>query len=84
MIERGKTDGKIEFWSERGGVQEESFFLWMSGEKGSLSYTSQLELGPGCGLVSSAQQGPFLRSLPRGGAPASATNTGREDRKSVV
>lgn len=80
VIERGKTDGKIEF-SRRagaGGVRRE-FFLCMSGENGSPSYTSQCELGLGCGFVSSAQRGVFLSGLPRGGAPAGASNTGQEE-----
>lgn len=61
----------------RGGVQRESF-LCMSGENGSLLYTAQREFGAGCGLVSSTQQGAFLSWLPRGGAPAAASNTGQE------
>lgn len=73
--------GRLNFGEKQrkggGGVQGESF-LCLSGEKGILLYSSQHELGPGCGLVSSAQQGPFLSRLPRGGAPASAPNTGRE------
>ena len=60
--------------SERGGVQGKSFFVcvWI---EGSLLYPSQHELGLGCGPVSSAQQGPFLSRLPRGGAPAPGLNT---------
>lgn len=58
-----------------GGVQRESF-LCMSGENGSLLYSSQREFGVGCGLVSSAQRGAFLSGLPRGGAPVAASNTG--------
>lgn len=53
-------------------------FLCMSGENGSLLYSSQRESGPGCGLVSSKQRGAFLSGLPRGGAPAAASNTGQE------
>lgn len=51
----------------------------MSGENGSLLYTSQREFGAGCGLVSSTQRGAFLSGLPRGGAPAAASNTGQEE-----
>ena len=51
----------------------------MSGENGSLLYTSQREFGAGCGLVSSTQWGAFLSRLPRGGAPAAASNTGQEE-----
>lgn len=54
-------------------------FLCMSGENGSLLYASQREFGPGCGLVSSTQRGAFLSGLPRGGAPAPASNTGQEE-----
>ncbi|KAL7874296.1 hypothetical protein SRHO_G00052660 [Serrasalmus rhombeus] len=36
---------------------------------------SQQALGLSFGLVSSAQREPFLNRLPRGGAPAPATNT---------
>lgn len=54
-------------------------FLCMSGENGSLLYTSQREFGAGCGLVSSTQRGAFLSGLPRGGAPAAASNTGQEE-----
>lgn len=63
-----------------GGVQRESF-LCMSGENGSLLYSSQREFGVGCGLVSSAQRGAFLSGLPRGGAPVAASDrlTGRGD-----
>lgn len=50
----------------------------MSGENGSLLYTSQRDPGAGCGLVSSTQRGAFLSGLPRGGAPAAASNTGQE------
>ncbi|KAK5862216.1 hypothetical protein PBY51_017636 [Eleginops maclovinus] len=53
----------------------------MSGGNASLLYTSQREFGPGCGLVSSTQQGAFLSGLPRGGAPAAASNTGQEERR---
>lgn len=56
-------------------------FLCMSGENGSLLYTSQREFGPGCGFVSSTQRGAFLSGLPRGGAPAAASNTGQEERR---
>lgn len=61
------------------GVRRESF-LCMSGENGSLLYTSQREFGPGCGLVSSTRRGAFLSGLPRGGAPAAASHTGQEER----
>lgn len=60
-------------------MQRESF-LCMSGENGSLLYTSQHEFGAGCGLVSSTQRGAFLSGLPRGGAPAAAaSNTSQEE-----
>lgn len=61
-----------------GGVQRGIFFFCMSGENGSLLYTSQRDPGAGCGLVSSTQRGAFLSALPRGGAPAAASNTGQE------
>lgn len=67
---------------EEGRQREEwegNLFLCMSGENGSLLYTSQREFGSGCGLVSSAQRGAFLSGLPRGGAPAAASNTGQEE-----
>lgn len=55
---------------------QREFFLCMSGENGSLLYSSQRGSGVGCGLVSSAQRGAFLSGLPRGGAPAAAWDTG--------
>jgi len=76
VIEGGKTDGKIKFLVSE---CKRNLFFPVSGEKGSLLYASQREVGRGCGLVSSAQQGAFLSSLPRGGAPASALNTGGEE-----
>lgn len=48
-------------------------------ENGSLLYTSQQDFGLGCGLVSSVQRGAFLCCLPRGGAPATASNSGQKD-----
>lgn len=56
------------------------FFLCTSGENERLLYTSQRDVGPGAGLVSSAQRGSFLSGLPRGGAPAAASDTGQEER----
>lgn len=61
-----------------GGVRRESF-LCMSGENGSLLYSSQRESGVGHGLVSSAQRGAFLSGPPRGGAPVAASDAGRGD-----
>ena len=72
-----ERENRWENYIFRFGVQAESFFP-VSGEKGSLLYASQHGVGPGCGLVSSTQQGAFLSSLPRGGAPAAALNTGGE------
>lgn len=63
----------------RGGGEQKESFLCMSGESGSLLYSSQHEFGVGRGLVSSAQRGAFLSGLPRGGAPAAASDTGRGD-----
>lgn len=60
-----------------GGVRRESL-LCVSGENGSLLCSSQREPGAGLGLVSSTQRGSFLSGLPRGGAPAAASDTGQE------
>lgn len=74
-LREGKQMERLNF--RGGGVRRESF-LCMSGENGSLLYTAQREFGAGCGLVSSTQRGAFLSGLPRGGAPAAASNTGQE------
>lgn len=68
--QEGKQMEKLNF---RGGGGQRESFLCMSGENGSLLYSSQHEFGVGCGLVSSAQRGTFLSGLPRGGAPVAAS-----------
>lgn len=65
-----------------GGARGESF-LCMSGENGSLLYSSQRDLGVGRGLVSSAQRGAFLSGLPRGGAPVAQDHGGMERRLAI-
>lgn len=78
-LREGKQMGRLHFWRETERERRRSakriFFacVWI---EGSLLYPSQHELGPGCGPVSSAQQGPFLSRLPKGGAPAPGLNTG--------
>lgn len=69
---------RLDFRAGGAGERRESF-LCMSGENGSLLYTSQHEYGASYGLVSSTQRGAFLSGLPRGGAPAAASNTGQEE-----
>lgn len=69
MIERGKTDGEIGFYRRAGRVAGDGnrfFCVCMSGENGSLLYTTQREFGPGCGLVSSAQRVAFLSRAAHG------------------
>lgn len=75
-LERGNR-WKDWIWEEAGW---KGIFLHMCGENGSLLYSSQREYGTGCGLVSSARRGAFLSWLPRGGAPAAASDTGPEER----
>lgn len=72
--------GRLNFREGQAEECEGNLFLCMSGENESLLYTSQREFGPGAGLVSSTQRGAFLSGLPRGGAPAAASDTGQEER----
>ncbi len=62
--EREKPDGDFEFGSVYVCLREREPLI-----------LSQQELGLNSGLVSSSQQETFLSWLPKGGAPAPATNT---------
>lgn len=69
--------GRLSFKGGKGGSL--CVCVCVFAENGSLLYTSQQDFGPGCGLVSSVQRGAFLSCLPRGGAPATASNSGQKD-----
>lgn len=68
--EREKPDGNFEFGSVYVCLREREPLI-----------LSQQELGLNFGLVSSAQQETFLSWLPKGGAPAPATNTAAQARE---